>query len=196
MRRVRIAAAFAAFAFLSATATAQPANASHWWTDSSGQAVHLNLGHIPGISFYNNAVNSTVRQQLEDSRGLWSTSPAFDLYNWSSQSANVVAWDGNWTASDWSGLATPYGCCFWANGHGGHATQMGVQINLRYLSSGWQHIKAVACQELGHATGAILHAGNGCMGYTYFHWDPSVAAARQPNAHDWEHPAFLWQNVH
>lgn len=116
-----------------------------------------------------------------------------DVYNWASWSADVIAWDGAWGGTGWAGLASP------VNYDGQHAGQMNVQIN---TTSGWGSsynvMKAISCQEVGHAVAGILHRGPGCMGFSYQGQSPAASnnyndpAVRQPSAHDREHAWFLY----
>lgn len=174
------------------------ASAGHWWLDGGGNVVHLNRGHTPGLSFFNKANNGSATP-LEHARGDWSgQSWAMDLGNWASDSADVIAWDGNWCGVGWSGIATPGA---WIGN--GHFNQGWVQINVcgtdgSYASNAnYQGTKAIACQELGHVISGALHLGPGCMGVSYFVFNPwGDAAQRTPSAHDIEHANWLWSGIH
>lgn len=173
--------------------TPHVAQAGHWWWSGS-QIVHLNKGHFPGISFYNKANNGSWTA-LEHARGDWSSDWAVDVGNWNSDAADVIAWDGYWSGAGWSGLATAY------NWDGWHAGRFGVQINVAsgsYASgANYSGTRAVACQEIGHAIGGMLHEGPGCMGVGYQVFDPwGDAAQRRPSGHDLEHLHHLWGNLH
>lgn len=173
------------------------ASAGHWWMNGSGNVVHLNRGHFPALSFFNNATNGSATA-LEHARGEWSANFAVDVYNVSGP-ADITAWDGYWGATGWAGLATPVTN---AAGAGtvhpdGHVDSMWVQVNMSYgVGSSYASQKAIGCQEIGHAIGGQLHDGGGCMGFGYFNFDPNVAAARSPTAHDFDHLQHLWGGLH
>jgi prepilin-type processing-associated H-X9-DG protein len=124
-----------------------------------------------------------------------------DIGNWASNQADITAWDGRW-CTDWSGLATPVTNAFGANTTywDGHVDWMWVQINTcsgsYAVNASYKPTRAVACQELGHATTAELHAGPGCMGFGYFNFNAEDAAQRSPSAHDVEGANFLWGGTH
>lgn len=165
--------------------------AFHWWW-SGGPApgmVHLNKGHIPGISFYNNAVNGSATP-LEHARGVWSANWAYDIYNLTSQSADIVAWDGYWGTTTWRGQTT-----LWGAWDGTHIQQMGVQLN-RSLLPDYVQQRKTACHELGHASGGMLHDESrvGCMFSGAA--NPNIVAERTPSQHDFDHVQHLWAGLH
>lgn len=182
-------------AMIVGTVAPQVASGNHWWFAYPGTGnptvVHLNKGHVPAISFYNRAGASWL--PLEHARGEWSAHWAVDVYNVVSDSADVVAWDGNW-CTPWSGYATGQ------NWDGYHAGQMTVQINTCSNSyaagANYSGTKAVGCQEIGHAIGGQDHEGGSCMGLSYFNFDPNVAAARSPGQHDFDILSLLWNTYH
>lgn len=67
-----------------------------------------------------------------------------------------------------------------------------VKSESQQLNAAYKPTRAVACQELGHATTAELHAGPGCMGFGYFNFNAEDPAQRSPSAHDVEGANFLW----
>jgi len=191
----------------------QVAQGGHWWwtgswpqsqanptPDGSGRVVHLDRGHRPALSFRNAAVNGT-QTALEHARGEWSNSWAMDLYNSGASNADVVAWDGYWCGVPWSGIASPKNFVSWD-----HYTQSQIQLTTcppSYAAHAeYRGTRAVACQEIGHAIGAMGHEGPGCMGFgnenqvwAGSNWlgDDRVL---HPSGHDFDHVAALWDNRH
>lgn len=212
MRRLCVVTAAVAAMAIGAI-TPHVASAGHWWwtgawpqgqanptPDGTGRVVHLARGHLPSLSFFNNAVNGTATA-LEHARADWSNAPAIDVWNWSSGGADIVAWDGNW-CTPWSGLATPGN----GTGDGQHYNQGWVQINTcsnSYASgANYRGTRAVACQEIGHIVGGMSHEGPSCMGFGYqgavpagSNWlgDDRVLSS---GAHDRDHLWHLWNALH
>ncbi len=172
---------------------ASSASAHHWWMDG-GNIVHLNRGHMPTLTLFNNATNGSSTA-IEHARGEWSgRSWAADLGNWNSNSADVVAWDGWWGTNTWRGLTSVVGY-----GAGGHANQMTVQLNRSLLPDYIQQRKT-ACHELGHAIAGLDHdtlghdpAHDGCM---FSGTASSAVQERLPSAHDVHHMDVLWATLH
>lgn len=193
MRRTKTLLAVAVAIFVG-SALPTVAQGGHWWW-AGNQVVHIHKGHNPGMSIYNKATNGSWTA-IEHARGDWSGRAwAMDLGNWNDNRADVIAWDGHWGNTGWSGLATPY------NWDGWHASQMGVQINVSPCCSyadnaEYNGTRAIACQEIGHAIGGMNHQGPGCMGFGYFNWNENDAAQRSPSNHDIEHVNHLWNAWH
>lgn len=184
---------------LVAAALPQFAAAGHWLGWDGTFPSHINRGHTPALSFYNKANNGSATP-LEHARGEWSADAVLDLYNWASDSADVVAWDGAW-CTGWSGLMTGA-----SPSAGNHFNQAWVQINTCGNSwaagAAYAPTRAVACQEIGHAIGGMDHQGPGCMGFTYQGTAPAASnnyndpQVRSPSAHDREHTGHLWWTLH
>lgn len=183
---------------LVAAAAPQLASAGHWYFFDGTYPHHIDRGHLPSLSFYNRALNGSWTA-LEHARGDWSADQHLDLYNLTSDGADVVAWDG-YFCTDWSGLASFY------NQYGGNHFQQGrIQINVcdgYAAAANYNGTRAVACQEIGHVIGGMNHQGPGCMGAGY---QGEVAAGsnnmndpqvRSPSAHDREHTGHLWWTLH
>ena len=180
------------------------AEADHWWWwNNTTHVVHLNRGHTPELTMRNRSVGAAWTP-LEHARNEWAArSWAINLTNWDSPYADLTAWDGNW-CTPWSGLATPVtnaggsGTVYF-DGHA-HADWMSVQINTcsnSYASgANYNGTRAVACQEIGHAVGGMMHQGPGCMGLGYFNFNPNDPPQRWPSAHDVDHVDWLWSGWH
>jgi hypothetical protein len=179
-------------------------NASNWWWHN-GNVVHLNRGHNPTLTLFNNATNGSATA-IEHARGDWSgASWAMDIGNWASASADVIAWDGAW-CTPWSGIATPVTGGVAGSAHAdGHVDQMWIQINTcsnSYASgANYAGTRMVACHELGHATAGewegTSEGAPGCVSGGYVAGtDVNIAAWRSPSQHDLDHANWLWSVLH